>query len=444
MRLLPPPSVPDRPYRFHPAWAVAAATFLVLVLAAAVRSAPSVLIIPLEQEFGWSRAAISGAVSLNILLYGLAGPFAAGLMARYGLRRVVLTALAALIGACLLAAHISRLWQLVLVWGVLAGTGTGVTALVLGATVVHRWFDRYRGTVLGVLTASTATGQLLFLPWLAGIVGRAGWRQATFTLAVALALVVPVVAVFLRSSPRDLGVEPYGAKAGAADPGTDKSRNPFADVWTALLDGCRSKPFWLLAGSFFVCGASTNGLIGTHLIPACVDHGMPEVRAAGLLALMGVCDLVGTTVSGWLSDRLPGQWLLFAYYGLRGLSLMALPGLFDPTAGRLPFFAVFYGLDWIATVPPTVALTARYFGRERVGVMFGWIAAFHQLGAAVEASFAGALRTAQGTYDVAFFVSGWLCVVTAVAVLSLGRKGWAHGGAPATADGTPFGADAAA
>ncbi|MBV9491917.1 MAG: MFS transporter [Verrucomicrobia bacterium] len=410
------PSRAPRVPRFHYAWLIAAVTFLILMLTAAIRATPAVLIVPLEREFGWSRVAISTVVSFNLLLYGLVGPFAAGLFERYGVRKVVIAAVSLLLVACACSPLISRLWQLGACWGLLVGTGTGVTAIVLGATVVHRWFYRHRGIVLGVLTASTATGQLLFLPLLAQITQTGGWRYAVLSLAAALAVLLPLVWTLMRNDPREIGLALLGAPGPEALEPAPVRANPFKETCNALADGLRSKPFWFLAGSFFVCGASTNGLIGTHLIPACVDHGIPEVRAAGLLALMGLCDLIGTTASGWLTDRVQSRWLLFWYYGLRGFSLMLLPFSFDPMSGRLPVFAVFYGLDWIATVPPTVALTAEFFGRQRVGLMFGWIVAFHQLGASLEAAFGGWIRTAQGSYDVAFFLSGLLCVLTAVAM----------------------------
>ena len=406
--------------RLHYAWIIAAITFLTLIVTAAVRSAPSVLIVPLEQEFGWPRSTISLAISINLLLYGLIGPFAAGLMNRFGVRQVVIISLVLLSGGVALTTGVRAFWQLVFLWGILVGAGTGMLAIVLGTTVVHRWFRRHQGLVIGILTASTATGQLLFLPILASFVEHQGWRVAVAILVGALLLVFLVVIVGMRSSPADIGAKPYGQTGD--EPRSEPTNNPIREPLVALAVGLRSKDFWLLAGSFFICGASTNGLIGTHLVPACIDRGMPEVQAAGLLAMMGIFDLVGTTASGWFSDRFSNRWLLFIYYSLRGLSLVLVPQAFDSAFSRLPLFAVFYGLDWIATVPPTVALTAKIFGRDKVGLMFGWIVAAHQIGAGAVAYLAGFIRSMQGNYDHAFVLSGAACILTAVAVLWIDRS----------------------
>jgi sugar phosphate permease len=410
-----------RQRKLHYAWIVAGVTFLTLLVAAGLRATPGVLIVPLETEFGWSRATISFAIGVNILLYGLIGPFAAAMMDRFGLRRTMLAALVCIAAGVALTPLMTRPWQLILLWGVVVGTGSGATALVLGATVVARWFVARRGLVIGVLTASTATGQLIFLPALASLAAHYGWRSVSLTVGgVALAL-LPVVAVLMRDHPQDLGLAPYGASDNEGRLVASR-RNPAATALLALRDGLRSRDFWLLAGSFFICGASTNGLIGTHLIAACLDHGIPQVAGASLLAAMGVFDLVGTTLSGWLSDRWSNRGLLAWYYGLRGLSLIYLPFAFDISFYGLSLFAVFYGLDWIATVPPTVRLATRTFGTERGPIMFGWIAASHQLGAALAAFVAGALRVELGTYLAAFVLSGLLCLIAALMVLFIGRS----------------------
>jgi sugar phosphate permease len=406
--------------RLHYAWIVAGVTFLILLATAGVRSAPGVLIVPLEREFGWSRATISLAISVNLILYGLIGPFAAALMGRLGIRRTVLISLVVVATGVALTTRMTAAWQMIVLWGVVVGSGTGMTALVLGAMVVNRWFVERRGLVLGVLTASAATGQLVFLPLLASVVQRLGWRPAALLIAGAAALVIPLVALFLRERPSDLGLGPYGAGPEHEESAT-LAGNPFLAALEALRDGLRSRDFWLLAGSFFVCGASTNGLIGTHLIPACLDYGIPEVRAAGLLAAMGLFDLLGTTASGWLSDRCDNRVLLGWYYGLRGLALISLPTFLGPASWGLPIFAVVYGLDWIATVPPTARLTADAFGKARAGVMFGWVVAAHQLGAASAALGAGAIRSWAGDYERAFLTSGALCLITAAFVLQIGR-----------------------
>jgi len=409
-----------RQRKLHYAWIVAGVTFLTLLVAAGLRATPGVLIVPLETEFGWSRATISFAIGLNIFLYGLIGPFAAAVMDRFGLRRTMLAALACIAAGVSLTPLMTRPWQLVVLWGVVVGTGSGATALVLGATVVARWFAARRGLVIGILTASTATGQLIFLPVLASLAENYGWRMVSLTVAAVALALIPVVALLMRDRPRDVGLAPYGA-ADNFEPAA-ASGNPAATALLALRDGLRSRDFRLLAGSFFICGASTNGLIGTHLIPACLDHGIPQVASASLLAAMGIFDLVGTTLSGWLSDRWSNRGLLAWYYGLRGLSLIYLPFSFDLSFYGLSLFAVFYGLDWIATVPPTVRLAAKAFGTQRGPIMFGWIAAAHQLGAALAAFAAGALRVSLGTYLEAFMLSGLLCLVAALMVLFIGRS----------------------
>lgn len=408
--------------KLHYGWLVAGLTFLALLIAAGIRSAPGVLIVPLEHEFHWSRATISLAISINLVLYGLIGPFAATLTEQVGIRRIMVFSLLLLATGVGLTTLMSASWQLVLLWGVVVGSGSGIMALVLGAIVVNRWFKERRGLVLGVLTASTATGQLVFLPMLASLVEHFGWRFAILVVAGVAILVVPLVAMFMRDRPADVGLRPFGAKTETVEAPQSKKGNPIASTFNALWLGMRSRDFWLLSGSFFICGASTNGLIGTHLIPACVDHGIPEVRAAGLLAVMGIFDFVGTTASGWLSDRWNNRYLLCWYYGLRGLSLIFLPFSFDLSFYGLSVFAVFYGLDWIATVPPTVRLTTQVFGKEKTGVMFGWIVAAHQIGAATAAFGAGAMRTLMGTYLQVFIFSGVLCLIAAFLVLRIGQR----------------------
>jgi len=407
----------------HYAWIVLAITFAVLLTSAAVRATPGVLIVPFEHEFGWSRATISVAISINLLLYGLMGPFSAGLINRYGPRRVMAVS-SFMIGLGTLATiAMKQPWQLIALWGVFVGTGTGMVAVVMGAAVVQRWFHIHRGLALGLLTASSATGQLIFLPLLAKLVVGSGWRWAVVAISAVALIIAPIAFWVMRDRPQDKGLKPLGLP-DTRDVPAPVGGNPFLAATSALRMASRSREFWILAGSFFVCGASTNGLIGTHLIPACMDHGIPEVQAAGLLAMMGIFDLFGTTGSGWLSDRFDNRLLLFTYYGLRGLALLYLPfgfvseGLAQGSSGHgLTVFAVFYGLDWIATVAPTVALTRQVFGAEKAGLVFGWILASHQVGAALAASFAGFIRTYAGSYDYAFTIAGILCMISAVGVL---------------------------
>ena len=403
--------------RLHYAWIIALVTFVVLLVTAGIRATPGVLMISLEGEFGWSRAAISGAVAINIALFGLIGPFAASVMDRWGLRRVVLCAVALLGFSVALTTRMQTQWQLTLLWGVFVGTGTGVTSMVLAAIIANRWFDERRGLVLGVLSAANATGQLVFLPILASLVATRGWRAAALLVAGAAALVFIVVFLFMRDRPEDLGLLPYGRPTG----GSIERARAMAPI-EALRHAAGSRAFWILAGTFFVCGASTNGLIGTHLIAACHDYGIPEVRSAQLLAMMGIFDIIGTTASGWLTDRYSSRHLLFGYYTLRGVSLLFLPFTLANGAGGLGLFAVFYGLDWIATVPPTVRLTTEAFGRENTGVIYGWIGASHQLGASLAAFGAGAIRTVAGDYRIAFWIAGTLCVLAGASFLTIGRR----------------------
>jgi sugar phosphate permease len=402
----------------HYAWVVALVTFTILLVTAGVRATPGVLMLSLEEEFGWSRTVISSAVAINIALFGLIGPFAASVMDRWGVRRVILAAIALLAVSVALTTQMRAQWQLTLLWGVMVGTGTGVTSMVLAAIIANRWFDERRGLVLGVLSAANATGQLIFLPWLASLVESQGWRSATVLVSGAAVVVFVIAFLFMRDRPEDLGLLPYGRAADAVVPRV----RPLAPL-AALTMASRTRAFWLLAGTFFVCGASTNGLIGTHLIAACHDYGIHEVQSARLLAMMGIFDILGTTASGWLTDRYSSRHLLFGYYTLRGISLLFLPFTLQEGAGSsLVIFAVFYGLDWIATVPPTVRLTSEAFGRENTGVIYGWIGASHQLGASMAAFGAGAIRTSLGDYQVAFWIAGVLCAIAGVSFLTIGRS----------------------
>ncbi|HVD47468.1 MAG TPA: MFS transporter [Candidatus Limnocylindria bacterium] len=406
--------------RIHYAWVVAAVTWLTLLAAAGFRSTPGTLIVPLEHEFGWSRATISLAVSINLLLFGLFAPFAGGLMERFGVRRVVLGALLTVSAGSGLTVFMHEPWQLDVLWGLVVGVGTGSMASVLAAIVANRWFVQRRGLVLGAMTAAGATGQLIFLPALAWLAVNVGWRASALVVAGASLLGVPLVALFMRERPADVGLRAYGATQ--ADEPAPPLQNPVRATLSGLAMGVRNRTFWLLAVSFFICGASTNGLIGTHMIPASMDHGLPEVTAASLLAVIGIFDVAGTMISGWLTDRMDSRWLLFWYYGLRGLSLLFLPYAFGLQYFGLILFIVFYGLDWVATVPPTVALTADTFGKRNLGVVYGWIFASHQLGAASAAFAAGAVRAYFGDYQLAFMTSGLLCLLAAGLVIRIGRE----------------------
>jgi predicted MFS family arabinose efflux permease len=407
--------------RVHYAWISVGVVFLVLLAAAGTRATPSVMMLPLEQQFGWSRATISLAISINLALYGLTGPFAAAAMQRFGVRPTVLVALATLASGVALSSAMTAPWQMILIWGVLVGGATGVAAMTLAATVVNRWFTSHRGLAMGILTASSATGQLVFLPVLAAIAEHFGWRPVVLTVAAAAGLALPLVAWLLPERPADLVLRPFGEPADAPPPAPVAAKNPIAVAFGTLGMATKTRDFWLLSFSFFVCGASTNGYIGTHLIAMCADHGMSEVQGAGLLAAMGVFDLFGTTLSGWLSDRFNSRSLLFWYYGLRGLSLLFLPRAFGIDFYGLPIFALFYGLDWVATVPPTVRLATDIYGRESAPIVFGWVVAAHQLGAAFAALGAGLLRASLGSYTMATMISGSLCIVAAGMVLRINK-----------------------
>ncbi len=402
--------------KIHYGWIVAGVTFLTLLVSAGVRSAPGVLMIPFEEHFGWDRTVITFALAINLALYGLCGPFAAALIELYGIRRVTVLALLILALGTSVSTLITAPWQLTLLWGLIVGLGTGFTSSVLGTVVANKWFAERRGLVIGILSASGATGQLIFLPVFARLVQSGGWSKPVWLTAISALVVAALVLVFMRNEPAEKGLLPYGATQSPKASIT--AGNPFALAFQGLRTGVRSKDFWLLAGSFYVCGASTNGLIGTHFIPASMEKGMPEVTAASMLAIIGIFDIIGTTLSGWLSDRYDNRKLLFWYYGLRGLSLLILPYALGSTMVGLVIFIVFYGLDWVATVPPTVKLSAEVFG-EKSSIIFGWIWAAHQLGAATAAFGGGALRTWLGDYQVTFMSAGILCLLSSGLVIRI-------------------------
>ncbi|MEU0497812.1 MFS transporter [Mycobacterium sp. NPDC006124] len=404
--------------RLHRAWVIAAVSFVALLGAAGFRSVPGVMMNPLHHEFGWSHGTVGLAMSVNMTLFGLTAPFAAALMDRFGVRPVLTVALLLVSAGSALSVTMTTSWQLILLWGVLVGVGTGSISMGFVATVATRWFEQRRGLVTGVLTAASATGQLIFLPVVAEVTTRHGWRWASIIVAAAALSVVPLVLVFMRNYPRDVGLLSYGATTETA---AVMPTGTFRAAFDGLRIGVRVPAFWLLAGSFAICGMTTNGLIGTHFIPAANDHGMPSTVAAGLLATIGVLDVVGTIFSGWLTDRVDPRVLLVVYYLGRGVSLLLLPSLLSPQAQPSTWvFVIFYGLDWVATVPPTIVLCRRYFG-ARTPVVFGWVFASHQLGAAVAAAGAGWLHDLNGDYDVAFYLASGLCVAAALLCLSIGK-----------------------
>jgi MFS family permease len=404
----------------HYALAVVIIIFTALLAAAGLRSTPGVLMVPWGQAFGWSRQTISFAAAVGIFLFGLTGPFAAAAMQRFGIRATVIAALVVMSLSSAASLFMTEAWQLVLTWGVVSGIGSGCITTVLAATIVNRWFVTNRGLVMGLFAASTSTGTLIFIPVLSAISLDHGWKPVVFCVALVMALLVPLVFFLLPETPADVGAVPFGADADHPVEVREHG-NPLRAAFSSLGEGVKSRDFWLLATTFFVCGFTTNGLVGTHMIALCHDHGMDAVAAGGLLAIMGFFDLVGTTASGWLTDRIDPRKLLFAYYGLRGLSLIYLPFAHFTFFG-LSLFAVFYGLDWIATVPPTLAIANRAFGIKKAPILVGWISASHQMGAAAAAFFAGASRTATGSYLDSFVIAGFVAVAAALLALMIGTK----------------------
>lgn len=407
--------------RLHRGWWVAAVTFLTLISAAAFRSTTSPMLMPLEMEFGWTRSTTSAALSLNLLFYGLTAPFAATLMQRFGVRRVVVAALTLVAAGSGLTVWMTQVWQLFLYWGVFVGFGTGCLALVFASMVANRWFHKHRSLVTGIFSAAYATGQLVFLPLITNLTETVGWRYGSLVVAVFSLAIAPIFYIVYREHPRDVNVFPVGAKEHIQEDA--KPTLTVRDNLRVLVQAGKRMPFWVLAGTFFVCGWTTNGLIGAHFIPAAHDHGMPVGMAAGLLAVVGIFDFIGTIASGWLTDRVNPIILLVIYYGLRGLALLSAPFVLGPNVEPpLIFFVVFYGLDWIATVPPTVELCRRYFGLTNSPVVYGWVFASHMVGAAIAAGFAGMIRDTQGDYYIAWITAAILCLVASAAVLLLRTK----------------------
>jgi sugar phosphate permease len=416
--------VPKRQLPFHYAWVVAAVTFVVLVAVSGIRSASGVLFVPLEREMGWTAAAISVAIAINVALYGAVGPFAAAFMEKLGIRTMILVALALTAISTASAAFVMTPAQLSLTWGVGLGIGVGVVSMVLAAVISTRWFFTRRGLVYGSLTGAAAAGQLVFLPLLAWVAEKFGWRDVGFVCAgIALLVAIPV-ALFMRDRPEDIGLLRFGEKplTDAPAPPARHVANPFTNTFAVLGRASKKRDFWLVAGTFFCCGATTNGYIGTHFMAICGDVGIPQVKAAGYVAIIGVFSMIGSTASGWLSDRYPSRYLLFTYYGLRGLSLFMLPfALTGPaSAYMLPAFMVFYGLDWLATGGPNMRALSEALGKEDVPIAFGWIGVTHQLGAGLSTFIAGNIRTIQGTYVSTYDLFGAICIVAAVASLAIG------------------------
>jgi MFS family permease len=411
----PPISLP-----FYYGWLVLTLCFLTTLTGAGVRSSPSVLIHPLEAEFGWSRATIASAISINLLLFGVAAPLSGWLIDRYGSRKVMLGSLLLLIAGVSGTIAMTHFWQFFLVWGVIVGLGAGGVGSVLTATVGNRWFVARRGLALGILGSASSTGQLIFLPLFMAMIAYSGWRMGSMALIIVAVILLPLIYLFMRDDPSDVGLEPYGAgQPGVVSSGGTAAlrATPARSASISLGEVLRTPTFWLLAGSFFICGGTANGLIGTHLIPHEIDMGIPQVTAASLVGVMGGLNFVGTVFSGWMVDRVqPHKWLALVY-ALRGVSLLILPFVHDLTG--LLVFAIIYGLDWFATVPPSMVITADTFGKQNVGKVYGWIFMSHQIGAAIMAASAGALRTWIGDYEFAFFSGGVIAMLAAGLALQI-------------------------
>ena len=410
-----------RPFGYRYAFVVVAVIFICLLVSSAVRATPGVLLDPLQKAFGWDRDAISLSAAIGILIYGLAGPFAAALMERLGLRRTVIGALVLIGGSTAASLFMTQPWHLMATWGVVSGIGTGTVAAVLGATIVNRWFTTNRGLVMGLMSASTATGTLIFLPVMAAMAQGGGWKLVVTAIAIAAMALIPLVYFLVPERPADIGLSRYGATPEEKLAPPAAAREGFiAETFGILASAAKTRTFWLLFATFFICGFTTNGLVGTHLIAYCGDHGIPEVAAAGLLATMGVCDLFGTTFSGWLTDRFDPRKLLLIYYAFRGISLLYLP--YSGFSGwTLSLFAVLYGLDWIATVPPTLKLSNEAFGDRSGPIVFGWILAGHQIGGATAAFLAGYVRQLDGDYAPAFLFAGLTGIVAAGLAMMINR-----------------------
>ena len=409
--------------KLHYAWVVVGVTFFVLLVAAGMRATSSVMIVPWEEEFGWSHAVISFPIAVQLMMFGLVGPFSASFVERFGLRRVMTLCLSLMLIGMLAMPFITAPWQLLPILGIFMGLAVGALAMVMAAIIANRWFFARRGLVMGMLSGATAAGQLIFIPSLAQLVAHFGWRTAVFSAATVLLAAIPVVWLFMRDTPGEMGLTPYGTPANAPPVPRGHARQSAHRSLRGARHGGEASRFLALERRFFVCGASTLGLIGTHFIPACLDHGIPETAAASILGAMGVCNMIGTTASGWLSDRFDNRILLCWFYASRGASLLFLPYALNMNGPwGIAIFGLFYGLDWIATVPPTVKLATATFGARQSGIIYGWIVVIHQVGSAMAAFGGGLMRTYEGSYTGAFWISGGLCAIAAIMVLNIGRK----------------------
>ncbi|PLS18039.1 MFS transporter [Bacillus sp. M6-12] len=409
--------------RIHYSWFILSITFLSIIVAGIVLSSSGVFIDPLENEFGWDRSIIALAFAISLFLYGISGPFMAALLEVVGLKKMMLVSMSTLLTGIMLTLIMNQLWQLIIIWGVIMGLGASLFLTVVSPYVANHWFEKRRGLAVGILTASTATGQLILLPVLAAVIANYSWRLAIGLIMILSFIMLIIILLFMKNTPKDAGILPYGLEEEIQERNKGEKENPIVLAFNGLLEAVKVKEFWLLAGSFFICGLSTSGLIGTHFVSYCISFGVPLVTAASFLSFMGIFNLVGTTLSGWLSDRFDNRWLLFWYYGLRGASLVLLPyALTEGSITMLVIFTVFYGLDWIATVPPTISISRQIFGTNKSGIIYGWIFASHQAGAAVAAYGGGLIYKFFNTYTWAFFLAGIFCLLASSFVIIIKKQ----------------------
>ncbi len=417
---------PPIPLPFHYAWLIVAVTFFASFNGAGIRVVPTVLIHPLEADFGWARSAITLGISINLLLYGVAAPVVGWILDKYGPRRVMLTSLTLLSVGLLCTTFVSQLWQFWLTWGVMVGLGAGGMSGVLSASVAHRWFNARRGQAVGILSSGSSTGQIVFIPFMLFIVAYTGWRMGSYILVACTAAAVTLVWLLMRDKPEDVGLEPYNEGPGAVTaPVVDKAAAKPEEAKPAgpvmgIKDAIKTPTFWLLCGVFSICGGTANGLIGTHLLPHALENGFDRLTVASAIGIMGTMNVIGTLFSGWLADRIDPRKLIAAVFTLRGLSLFYLL-LVDNTQGLI-IFTVVYGLDWFATVPPVVMIAGQTFGKQSIGRIYGWIFLSHQIGGSAMAYAGGLLYDYVGNYEMAFFAGGWMGLMAAAFGLSIRPK----------------------
>jgi MFS family permease len=408
--------------KIHFSWVILFISFFSIIVAGIIRSSSGVFIESFEQEFGWDRSVISLAFAIGLFLYGISGPFMAALIEVIGLKKMMVVSMSTLLAGIILTLFMEQSWHLIIIWGFIIGLGSGLFLTVLSPYVANRWFVKRRGLAVGILTASTATGQLILLPILAIVIKNYSWQWAIIFIMILCLIMLVIILLFMKSTPKEMGILPYGLEEELQDADVQK-RNPIVIAFQGLFEAIKVKEFWLLAGSFFICGLSTSGLIGTHFVSYCMSYGIPLVTAASMLSFMGVFDLIGTTLSGWLSDRFDNRWLLFWYYALRGASLVLLPfALNEGSIVLLVIFSVFYGLDWIATVPPTISISRQVFGTEKSGIVYGWIFASHQAGASVAAFSGGVIYKIFNSYTWAFFLAGIFCLLASLFVIVIKKQ----------------------